>query len=106
MNLIKLRLMPDYQKDRGGFMFRVKQPKGKNTHTAERPAACDLIRRNKSTALFPRIESQAAGRSAPPRSAPLYVFFCPYAHDIASNARTLESSRQEIHQRKKLDVTF
>jgi hypothetical protein len=34
--------------------------KGKNTHTAERPAACDLIRGNKSTALFPRIKSQAA----------------------------------------------
>ena len=35
----------------------------KNTHTA----ACDLIRGNKSTALFPRVKSQAAGRSAPPR---------------------------------------
>jgi hypothetical protein len=31
---------------------------------AERPAACDLIRGNKSTDLFPRIKSQAAGRSA------------------------------------------
>jgi hypothetical protein len=31
---------------------------------AERPAACDLIRGNKSTALFPRIKSQAAGRPA------------------------------------------
>ena len=48
---------------------------GKNTETAERPAACDLIRGNKSTALFPRIKSQAAGRAAPPRSAPLYVCF-------------------------------
>jgi hypothetical protein len=36
-------------------------PKGKNTHTAERPAGCDLIRGNKSTDLFPRIKSQAAG---------------------------------------------
>ena len=35
-------------------------PKGKNTHTA----ACDLICGNKSTALFPRIKSQAAGRPA------------------------------------------
>jgi hypothetical protein len=26
--------------------------KGKNTHTAERPAAYDLIRGNKSTAFF------------------------------------------------------
>jgi hypothetical protein len=48
--------------------------KGKNTHTAERggaerPAVCDLIRGKKSTALFPRINSPAAGRSAP-----LYVF--------------------------------
>jgi hypothetical protein len=34
--------------------------KGKNTHTA----ACDLIRGNKSVDLFPRIKSQAAGRSA------------------------------------------
>ena len=51
------------------------------THTqrrgAERPAACDLIRGNKSTALFPRIKSQAAGRPAPPRSATLYVCFYP-----------------------------
>jgi hypothetical protein len=42
--------------------------KGKNTHTAGqrgKPAACDLIRGNKSTALFLRITSQAAGRSAP-----------------------------------------
>jgi hypothetical protein len=39
---------------------------------AERPAACDLIRGNKSTALFPRIKSQAADRSAP-----LYVCFYP-----------------------------
>jgi hypothetical protein len=53
--------------------------KGKNTHRAERsgaarPAACDLIRGNKVVDLFPRIKSQAAGHSAPPRSAPLYVF--------------------------------
>ena len=46
---------------------KVGSAKGKNTHTAERggaerPAACDLIRANKSTALFPRIKSQAAGR--------------------------------------------
>jgi hypothetical protein len=34
--------------------------RGKNTQTA----ACDLIRGNKSTALFPRIKSQAAGRYA------------------------------------------
>ena len=38
------------------------------THTerggAERPAACDLIRGNKAVDLFPRIKSQAAGRSA------------------------------------------
>jgi hypothetical protein len=40
---------------------------GKNTHTAERPPACDSIGGNKSTALFPRIKSQAAGRSAPRR---------------------------------------
>ena len=39
--------------------------KGNNTYSgAEWPAACDLIRGNKSTALFPRIKSQAAGRSA------------------------------------------
>ena len=31
---------------------------------AERPAACDLVRGNKAVDLFPRIESQAAGRSA------------------------------------------
>ena len=57
--------------------------KGKNTHSgaerggAERPAACDLIFGNKSVDLFPRIKSQAAGRSAPLRSAPLYV--CLYS---------------------------
>jgi hypothetical protein len=49
--------------------------KGKNTHTA----ACDLIRGNKSTALFPHFKSQAAGRHAPSRSAPLYVCFYPKA---------------------------
>jgi hypothetical protein len=38
---------------------------------AERPAACDSTRGNKSTELFPRSESQAAGRSAPPHPAPL-----------------------------------
>jgi hypothetical protein len=43
----------------------------------QRPAACDLIRGNKSTALFPRIKSQAAGRSAPPRPSPQYVCFYP-----------------------------
>ena len=60
-----------------GFKFRAVQPvgscyancvtsttdvirKAKNTHTAERPAACDLIRGNKAVDLFPRIESQAA----------------------------------------------
>jgi hypothetical protein len=42
--------------------------KGKNTHTA----ACDFIRGNKAVDLFPRIKSQAAGRSAP-----LYVCFYP-----------------------------
>jgi hypothetical protein len=31
---------------------------------AERPAACVLIRGNKAVDLFPRIKSQAAGRSA------------------------------------------
>ena len=31
---------------------------------AERPATCDLIRGNKAVDLFPRIKSQAAGRSA------------------------------------------
>jgi hypothetical protein len=41
----------------------------KNTHTAERggaerPAACDLFRGSKAADLFPRIKSQAAGRSA------------------------------------------
>jgi hypothetical protein len=48
--------------------------KVKNTHTAKRPAACDSIRGNKSTDLFARIESPAAGRSAP-----LYVCFYPKA---------------------------
>jgi hypothetical protein len=48
--------------------------KGKNTHTAERSAACDLIRGNKAVDLFPRIKSQAAGRSAP-----LCVCFYPKA---------------------------
>ena len=38
--------------------------KGKNTHTEERSAACDLIHGNKAVDLFPRIKSQAAGRSA------------------------------------------
>jgi hypothetical protein len=74
--------------------------KGKNTNTAARPAACDLqggsnmtgtncdlfthkssrsylnhlvIRGKKSTALFPRIKSQAAGRSVSSRSA-VFVF--------------------------------
>jgi hypothetical protein len=49
--------------------------KSKNTHTAERsgaarPADRDLIHVNKAVDLFPRIKSQAAGRSAP-----LYVCF-------------------------------
>jgi hypothetical protein len=48
-------------------------PKGKNTNTAEWPAAFDLNRGNKSVDLFPRIKSQAAGRSAPRRSA-VFVF--------------------------------
>jgi hypothetical protein len=64
-------------------MFLLKRPlihvdapsKGKNTHTA----ACDSIRGNKSADLFPRIKSQAAGRSAPRRPAPLYVSFYPKA---------------------------
>ena len=51
--------------------------KSRNTHTAERPAACDLVRGNKAVDLFSRIKSQADGRSAPPRSAPLYVCFYP-----------------------------
>jgi hypothetical protein len=38
----------------------------KKKHTqrggAERPAACDWIRGNKAVDLFPRIQSQAAGR--------------------------------------------
>ena len=50
-----------------------KPSKGKNTHTAERPAACDLIRGNKAVDLFARIKSQAAGRAAPRRPA-LCVF--------------------------------
>jgi hypothetical protein len=48
---------------------RIFGPKGKNTHTEERSAACDSIRGNKAVDLFPRIKSQAAGRSTP-----LYVF--------------------------------
>jgi hypothetical protein len=44
--------------------------KGKNTRTAERPAACDFIRGNKSTSLFPRMKSHAALRSET-----LYVCF-------------------------------
>ena len=40
------------------------QRSGAGRRGAERPAACDLIRANKSTALFPRIISQAACRSA------------------------------------------
>jgi hypothetical protein len=55
------------------------QRKAKNTHTAERQAACDLIRGNKAVDLFPRIKSQAAGRSAPPRFARLYACFYPKA---------------------------
>jgi hypothetical protein len=46
------------------LQFLVMLTKDKNTHTAERPAACDLIRGNKAVDLFPRIESQAAGHSA------------------------------------------
>jgi hypothetical protein len=46
----------------------VERCKGKNTHTA-----CDLVRANKAVDSFPRIKSHAAGRSTPPRSAPLYV---------------------------------
>jgi hypothetical protein len=38
--------------------------RGAGRSGAARPAACDLTRGNKSTALFPRIKSQAAGRSA------------------------------------------
>ena len=44
---------------------------------AERPAASNLIRGNKAVDLFPRMKSQAAGRSAPRRPAPLYVCFYP-----------------------------
>ena len=68
---------------------------GQNTHTAERsgawrsgaerPAAYDLIRGNKSTALFPRIKSRAAGRSAPPRSA--VCVFLPLGRRSVSSGR-------------------
>jgi hypothetical protein len=47
--------------------------KGKNTHTAERPAACDSIRGNKAVDLFPLIKSQAAGRSTPSRCVCVFV---------------------------------
>ena len=54
----------DYQPRIFNYCPRDK-PKGKNTHSgAERPAACGSIRGNKSTALLPRIQSQAAGRSS------------------------------------------
>ena len=55
--------------------LRVKRPIQRSG--VGRPAACDLIRGNKAVDLFPRIESQAAGRSAPPRPATLYVCFYP-----------------------------
>ena len=42
---------------------------------AERPAACDLIRGKKAVDLFPRMKSQAAGRSAPRRPAPLHCMW-------------------------------
>jgi hypothetical protein len=44
--------------------------KGKNTHTAERPAAGDLIRGNKSTAFFHELNHKLL-------AAPLYVCFYP-----------------------------
>jgi hypothetical protein len=40
------------------------QRSGAGRGGAERPAACDLIRGNKAVDLFPKIESQTAGRSA------------------------------------------
>ena len=55
----------------------------KHTYSvAERPAACDLIRGNKSTALSPRIKSQAAGRSAPPRC------MCFYHYSVTCHTRS------------------
>jgi hypothetical protein len=67
---------------------------GKNSHTAERPAACDLIRANKSTALFPRIESQAAGRcmcvfTLRHNMRPIVHVFPVWSHERPSHRRTL-----------------
>ena len=66
-----------------------------NTHTAERPATCDLIRGNKSTALFPRIKSQAAGRSAPPRCMCVRTlrFSCWISKATRTHARACTRSR-------------
>jgi hypothetical protein len=65
--------------------------KGKNTHTAERQtAARDSIRGNKPTALFPRIESQAAGRRA------LLHSMCVFALRRGSAAGHLLESRVRI----------
>jgi hypothetical protein len=55
--------------------FCLSQParsEGKNTHTAERPAACALICGNKAVDLYPRFKTHAGGRSAP-----LYMCFHP-----------------------------
>jgi hypothetical protein len=55
-------------------LIRVKthiQRGGAGRRGAVRPAAFDLIRGNKAVDLFPRIKSHAAGRSTPPRPAPL-----------------------------------
>ena len=76
--------------------------KGKNTHTAERQAACDIIRGNKAVDLFARIKSQAAGRSAPRRPAPLRcmcVFTPTTALDVGgrSTRRHNHFNRREIN---------
>ena len=53
---------------------------------AERPAACDLIRVNKSSALFPRIKSHAAGRSA-------VCVFLPLVSQASASASASASER-------------
>jgi hypothetical protein len=64
--------------------------KGKNTHTAGRPAACDLIRGNKAVDLFPRIESQADGRSAPPRCMCVFTLMTQNTEELSESVSDIE----------------